>query len=67
MKTKKNIVLHHDNAPSHTADDTQLEITVLGYSSEWFTETYSKWIERNRKFVQCKDEYFEEWIVINIR
>lgn len=27
----ENVILHQDNAPSHTAEETQLEIDVLGF------------------------------------
>lgn len=29
---KKNIIYHQDNAPSHTAEQTKLELDLLGFS-----------------------------------
>ena len=32
-ENNKNIIFHQDNAPSHTAGQTQLELDLLGFGS----------------------------------
>lgn len=106
---KENIIYNHDNAPSHTADQTKLEFDLLGFDrishppyspdlapmdfplfsylkaelrgqrfsdldelmkeslrilagldQTWFKNVFDKWIDRHRKCIEHKGEYFEK-------